>query len=98
MALDPHVPATTTPPPASGGLFDALHDKAQGQPAVQTCVGCQQVANNQSENKMFRAICKKLRLSPTQAQMLHLEITGQGMSYSEVYDAACDIKLNYPNK
>ena len=43
-----------------------------------------EAADNQRQNKMVRDIAAQLQLTKDQAQALHREISGQGMSYQEI--------------
>lgn len=99
MALETAIPPSTAPA-TSPGLLDALKKKAGEEPKkVETCEGCQQVANNQAENKQFRAACQAAGgLSKGQQRLFHMEVTGMGYSYPQLVQIACDIKLNFPGK
>ena len=47
--------------------------------------------NNQAQNKQVRSIVKKLKLTKNQQRELHDTISGQGFSYQEIFEIACDI-------
>ena len=46
------------------------------------------VSDNRRQNKEFRDVVVKLKLTPHQAQLLHREITGQGYGYHEILATA----------
>lgn len=98
MALETTLPQSTSPIPPD--LRALLKKKAGEEPSeVKPCLGCIQVANNQSENKQFKAACRAAGgLSKGQQRMFHLRVTGQGFTYPELVDIACEIKADYPNK
>lgn len=47
--------------------------------------------NNQAQNKQVRDICVRLGLSKAQQRQLHDEISGQNLSYKQIYDIAVDM-------
>lgn len=51
----------------------------------------QLAADNQRENKMVTDIIVQLRLSKDQRQILHREISGQGLTYKQILDLAKDM-------
>jgi hypothetical protein len=66
------------------------------------CVGCVQVAAK-SDLKQFRAACRAAGLSTGQAEILHdilPDLKGPNglTSWGDLYQAACDVKIQFPNK
>jgi hypothetical protein len=78
---------------SSVNLNDHDEDEVGGQRPLQDGV-----ENNQSANERCNNAATAAGLTSGQRQLLHQSITGQNLTYDEIYEEALAIKRDYPNK